>query len=165
VTQTNISEAMSKAVGTEISRSVSFPVSDSDIRKWALATYYPDQPPAKYLGAGPLVAPEEINVLAWAVASQEPADGPVVDDNDPDKTEKLVGVEGPGLKFMLNGGLSVEYGVPIKSGDVITSVRTLGEYTEREGRLGLMLFSRTIDTWTNQDGEFVKRTTGTLIRY
>lgn len=61
--------------------------------------------------------------------------------------------------------MSVEYGVPMRSGDVITSVRRLGEYSERSGRLGLMLFSRTEDTWSNQHGDLVKRGVMTLIRY
>ena len=39
------------------------------------------------------------------------------------------------------------------------------EYTEREGRLGLMLFTTTEDTWTNQRGETVKTSRSTLIRY
>ena len=84
---------------------------------------------------------------------------------NPDMTENQVGIEGPGLQNMLNGGMTVEYGAPVRAGDVITSVRTLGEYAEREGRLGLMLFSTSVDTWTNQDGELVKRSTMTLIRY
>ena len=66
---------------------------------------------------------------------------------------------------MLNGGLSVEYGVRMREGDVITSESSVGEYSERKGRLGLMLFSRSISIWTNQNGEMVKRTAGILIRY
>ena len=83
----------------------------------------------------------------------------------PDATENRLGVDGPGLKRILNGGMSAEYGVPMRSGDVITSVRRLGPYSERSGRLGLMLFSSTEDTWTNQHGDVVKRGVMTLIRY
>jgi len=39
VTESHISEAMRNAVGTEISRSVSYPVGENDIRRWAIATY------------------------------------------------------------------------------------------------------------------------------
>jgi hypothetical protein len=53
----------------------------------------------------------------------------------------------------------------MRPGDVITSVSTIGEYSEREGRLGLMLFSTTLDSWTNQRGETVKTSSNTLIRY
>lgn len=174
MTQSNISEAMRGAVGTEIGRSVSYPVGENDIRRWAVATYWPEEPPARFIDApadgSPMIAPEEFNVMAaaWRPASSERSakaiEKPELTIN-PDMTENQVGIEGPGLKNMLNGGMSVEYGVPIRAGDVITSVRTLGEYAEREGRLGVMLFSTSIDTWTNQDGAFVKRSTMTLIRY
>jgi hypothetical protein len=66
---------------------------------------------------------------------------------------------------MVNGGLEVDYGVRMRPGVVITSTSTLGGYTEREGRLGLMLFTTMQDTWTNQRGETVKTLRNTLIRY
>jgi hypothetical protein len=158
----NISEEMTKALGSELSRSVSFPVSASDIRRWALAVYYPDMPPQKYIDGE--VAPEEFNPFAWLAAASEDKAGDL-EPNDPDRTEKTVGIQGPGLKFMLNGGMEVEYGVPMKPGDVITSVMRLADYTEREGRLGLMLFTVSENTWTNQNDEVVKTTRSTLIRY
>ncbi|MCU1657569.1 MAG: hypothetical protein JWO57_2225 [Pseudonocardiales bacterium] len=169
---TKISAAMHAAVGGEMGRRVSYPVSESDIRRWALAVYYPELPPHEFLDAdyaaktrtGGLVAPQEFNPFAWLVAEH---DGPDVDvdNNNPDRTELLLGIEGPGLQFMLNGGLDVEYGVPMRPGDLITSALTLAEYREREGRLGLMLFTISEDTWTNQNEELVKRTRTTLIRY
>jgi hypothetical protein len=169
---TNISAEMRGAIGREMGRRVSYPVSESDIRRWALAVYYPERPPEEYLDAGVaaktrhhgIVAPQEFNPFAWLAAEER---GPDVDvaGHDPDRTELILGVPGPGLKFQLNGGLEVEYGAPMRPGDVITSVSRLAEYRERPGRLGLMLFSVTEDTWTNQDGETVKRTRNTLIRY
>lgn len=174
MTDSHISEAMRNAVGTETGRSVSYPVGENDIRRWAIATYWPEDPPARFIDApadgSPMVAPEELNVMstAWRSASTETSTQPITSSKagyDPDSTEHQVGIEGPGLTNMLNGGMSVEYGAPIKAGDVVTSVRSLGEYSEREGRLGLMLFSSSVDTWTNQDGDLVKRSTMTLIRY
>jgi hypothetical protein len=85
--------------------------------------------------------------------------------HDPDMMEKTLGITGPGLKFQLNGGMEVEYGVRMHPGDVITSVRRLAEYREREGRLGLMLFTVSEDLWTNQNDELVKTARSTLIRY
>ncbi len=165
--ETHISTAMADAVGSEIGRSRSHPLTDSDIRRWALAVYWPHQPPERFLtppaDGGPLTAPEEINPFAWSAAetwqpSQEPISGP-------DAMENRLGIAGPGLKRILNGGMSVEYGVALRSGDVVTSVKRLGPYSERSGRLGLMLFSTTEDTWTNQDGDVVKHSVMTLIRY
>lgn len=172
--ETTISLAMRQAVGTELVRQVSYPVSESDIRRWAIAAYWPEPPPEEFLSSGAakatshggIVAPEEFNPFAWAVAEHAAAHpASHLEPNDPDTLERTAGVPGPGLRFMLNGGLETEYGVPVRPGDVITSVRRLGPYSERAGRLGLMLFSRTEDTWSNQRGEFVKRVVNTLIRY
>jgi hypothetical protein len=134
--------------------------------------YYPEEPPREYLdGAyakntqyGGVVAPQEFNPFAWAVVEKVEPDVEI-EGNDPDRTEKILGVAPPGLKFQLNGGMEVEYGVPMRPGDVITAVSRLAGYSEREGRLGLMLFTVNEDTWTNQDNEVVKKTRSTLIRY
>jgi hypothetical protein len=171
VPTTVISDDMRKAIGGELSRMVSFPVSESDIRRWAIAVYYPDDPPRMYwdpeYAAGTvyhgIVAPEEFNPFAWMSAS-----GPerrAVGGHNPDMTEQTLGISGPGLKFQLNGGMETEYGVRMRPGDVITSVRRLAEYREREGRHGLMLFTISEDIWTNQNDELVKSAKSTLIRY
>jgi hypothetical protein len=44
-------------------------------------------------------------------------------------------------------------------------VTRLAEYTEREGRLGRMLFTASESEWTNQDGALVKTARMSLIRY
>lgn len=170
---------MRAAVGTELSRRVSFPVSASDIRRWAIAVYWPEPAPAEYLGdpgapAGHpahkpdavMYAPHEFNAFAWAAAeTTSTADAAAVAAAGADRSEVRAGIIGPGLARQLNGGMKVEYGVLMQPGDVITAVTRMGPYSEREGRLGLMLFSATEDIWTNQRGEEVKRTTNTLIRY
>ncbi len=171
---THISSGMQAAVGRRTSRRVSFPISASDIRRWALAVYWPEPPPSLFwderyaattVHEG-IVAPEEFNPFAWMSAEEEKL--PVADTerpNDPDRLERSLGIEGPGLAFQLNGGMEVTYGVRMRPGDVITSEGRLARYTEREGRLGLMLLTVTEDTWTNQRDEMVKRTRSTLIRY
>jgi hypothetical protein len=160
-----VTDAMRAALGTELSRTVSHPVSASDIRRWATAVYWPEPPPARYLSAEP-PAPEDLNPFAWAVAEKSGAASATrLTGNDPDHTEKILGIAGPGLANQLNGGLTITYGTPMHVGDTITSVRTLDGYRERDGRLGRMLFTTTADTWTNQRGELVKRTALTLIRY
>jgi hypothetical protein len=169
---TNISEQMQAAVGSQTGRRVSFPISDSDIRRWAAAVYWPEPPPrlfwdgayAKNTVHGGIVAPEEFNPFAWMVAEHDQP--PVaLEPNDPNRLERLLGIEGPGLQYQLNGGMEVDYGVRMRPGDVITAVGHLAEYREREGRLGLMLFTIGEETWTNQDDQLVKRTRSTQIRY
>jgi hypothetical protein len=164
---------MRAAIGGELGRRVSFPVSESDIRRWAIAVYWPQQPPPLFWDLeyatgtrhGGIVAPEDFNPFAWMSAESSSSRDADIDANDPDRTELLLGIAGPGLKFQLNGGISVEYGERIRPGDVITSVNRLQSYTEREGRLGLMLMTNTEDTWTRADGTLIKRSRATLIRY
>lgn len=174
---TRISPEMRAALDTRISRRVSFPVSASDVRKWALAVYWPDLPPRlfwdeDYAANSPLggiVAPEEFNPFAWMSAEDErhPASDVVAsgDVNDTDRLEQSIGIRGPGLPFQLNGGMEVAYGARMRPGDVITSENRLADYSEREGRLGLMLFTVSEDVWTNQRDEMVRRARFTLIRY
>jgi hypothetical protein len=166
-TTSNVSEAMRGAVGATISRRVSFPVSASDIRKWAIAVYHPHQPPARYwddsASAGRLLAPHEFNPFAWMTA--EPRGFPVIDRLDPDILEKTLGVDGPGLTRQLNGGLEVEYVNDFGVGDVVTAVRVLDGYRERVGRLGRMLFTTVRETWTDQNGTILQVRLQTGIRY
>jgi hypothetical protein len=168
----HISDAMQGIVGREMRRQVSYPVSASDIRRWAIAVYYPEAPPRAFIDlveaaktrAGGVVAPREFNPFAWGVAEFH-GRRLELDANDPDRSEKLLGIEGPGLQFQLNGGIETEYGAFMRPDDVITSVSRIAEYREREGRLGLMLFTVLEDLWTNQDGVAVKRNRLTHIRY
>jgi hypothetical protein len=45
---TYISAEMLAAVGREVQRAVSYPVSESDIRRWAIAVYYPAPAPRRF---------------------------------------------------------------------------------------------------------------------
>jgi hypothetical protein len=172
VTGTHISPQMAAAVGGVLSERVSYPVSDSDIRRWAVAVYFPDRPPREFwdrayaesLPPGGIVAPAEFNPFAWLQAGDAP---PAVrrTSTHPDYVEQRLGIAGPGLQNLLNGGMESEYGAWMRPGDVITSVTRLSEYREARGRLGLMLFTVLEDRWTNQDGALVKLSRDSSIRY
>jgi hypothetical protein len=171
-----ITDDMRALIGRTLETRVSFPVDRSDIRRWAIAAYYPEEPPSRYWdeGAadarGPLVAPLDFNPFAWMAASRV---GPGVEPIDADPgtvrvgaSEHLLGAMPPALFNGLNGGIEVEYGpARIRPGDVITNTASISEYREREGRLGLMLFTTTDNHWVNQHGEHVKTLRMTLIRY
>ena len=169
----HITPQMLDLVGLELRSSTSFPITDSDIRRWAIAVYYPEPAPRLFWDAayaagtahGGIVAPEDFNPFAWL--TQTEAEAGVVDRATAGFVgpEETFGLPAPATTAIINGGTEVDYGVRMRPGDVITSTTTLGEYKEREGRLGLMLFSTNIDTWTNQRGETVKTSRGTLIRY
>lgn len=178
--RTHISDEMRSILGREYNEQISFPISTSDIRRWAIATYYPEPPPRlfwdeKYAATtrfGGIVAPEEFNAFAWMAAS--PA-GLQRDANDPSITHALRtemsiegrhGVKGPGLLNQLNGGGELEYPGPrMRPGDVIRSVTCISDYSEKEGRHGLMLFTTQQNTWTNQNHEVVRISRSVLIRY
>ena len=171
--RTHITPQMRVIIGLELRRSSSFPITDSDIRRWAIAVYYPESAPRLFWDAeyaagtsyGGIVAPEDFNPFAWLTRTE--ADAGVVTRAAGGfvSAEEVLGVEKAATQSLINGGTEVEYGVRMRPGDVITSVTTLAGYSEREGRLGLMLFTMSEDTWTNQRGETVKTSRNTLIRY
>jgi hypothetical protein len=159
---TLVTPAMEHEKGIWGAESVSYPISESDIRKWAIAVYWPETPPRLYWDldyakttrwAG-IVTPEDFNPFAW------PA---------PVRAVKATGAV-PGQQTqrggnVMNGGQVDTFGVRMRPGDVITSRTRLSHWEERQGRNGLTLFSYTETEWRNQDGEFVKRRTSTIIRY
>jgi hypothetical protein len=141
---------------------VSYPISESDVRKWAIASYWPETPPrlfwdpehAKTTRWGGIVAPEDFNPFAWPV--------PV------GKVELAGAIPGQETKpggNVLNGGQVDTFGVRMRPGDVITSRMRLSHWEERQGRNGLTLFNYYETEWRNQKGELVKRRIATIIRY
>jgi hypothetical protein len=171
---TLIRSDMADLIGRPFGRQVSHPVGASDIRRWALAVYYPEPPPAAYLDAqaaanGRLVAPLDMNVFAWGAARTVPTGREIAVDPTSNRIgamEHHLGVEPPDLVRALNGGLSVDYtGVRMRPGDVVTSETIIEHYSERQGRLGTMLVTDTATTWHNQDDEKIKTFRMSLIRY
>ena len=168
-----VTPEMRSIIGRPFQQIVSYPVSTSDIRKWAIAIYYPEVPPrlhwdevyAAATAFGGIVAPEDFNPFAWATADPELAPRQEVLDLDWDYLEKRQGVNGPGLNTMLNGGSQTRYGPRIRPGDVIRSSSHVLSYAEKQGHMGTMLVTVTRSAWTNQRGEIVKETDRTTIRY
>lgn len=160
---TLVTEDMVARKGVWGAERVSPPISESDIRKWAIAVFWPEQPPPIFWDAayatntrwGGIIAPPDFNPFAWPV---EP----------PRRKEKVKAAEGAAPKRRLqvmNGGQVDTYGPPMRPGDVITARNRLRDWEERETRLGLTLFSYSEDEWHNQHGELVKRRVSTMIRY
>lgn len=160
--ETLVTPEMEKAKGVWTAERVSYPVSASDIRKWAIAVYWGETPPRIFWDAdyarttrwGGIIAPEDFNPFAWEVPLEQ---------------RKPAGAL-PGQKVekggnILNGGRTVTHGAPIRPGDVITSRSRLQGWEERQGRHGLTLYSYTETQWTNQSGEIVRTTISTGIRY
>jgi len=140
---------------------VSYPVDASDIRRWAQAVYYPATAPAEFHDAaaaaggpwGGVTAARDFNPFAW-VEAYHPEAYPWM---------RGVGSE-PGTR-VLNGGQRNLSFAPIRPGDVITSVATLVDAFEKEGKLGAMMFLVDESRWTNQDGALVRIGIRTSIYY
>jgi len=156
---TLISPAMEDAKGKWGEPRHSPPISLSDIRKWAIATWWPETPPeihwdeayAKSTRWGGIIAPPDFNPFAWPVKRLAP----------PAAAQPVSGVRLTGM----NGGQTDSFGVPMRPGDVISARSRLRDFNERQGRFGLMLYTFTETEWTNQDGAFVRRRISTSIRY
>jgi hypothetical protein len=157
---TYITDDMRHMLQVERDVMISPPVSESDIRKWAIAVYWPETPPRQFWDAdyarnsrwGSIVAPHEFNPFAWPIERREAT-----------RLGGAIGKE-PGQR-VLNGGSDIRYYAPIRPGDVIRSGIKLVDVYEKTGRLGLMLFMINDITWTNQRGELVKVERKTNIRY
>ncbi|GAT14640.1 FAS1-like dehydratase domain-containing protein [Mycolicibacterium thermoresistibile] len=140
----------------------SFPIDRSDIRRWAIATYWPEEPPrlywdeeyAKTTRWGGLIAPADFNPFAWPVTRGD--DGP---------SALVMPAPGEPGQRMLNGGVAFQYGVPMRPGDVIRGRWRIKDATERAGRLGQMLYIRLERQLHNQHDEWVRTRVDTLIRY
>lgn len=147
--------------GVWVDGQTSFPVSESDIRKWAISSYWPDEPPklfwdqeyAKSTRWDGIIAPQDFNPFAWPIKRPAGQTGPAR--------------SGPGGVALtgMNGGQVDTYGTPQRPGDVITSRSRLKGWTEAQTRLGLTMFIETEIEWRNQDDELVKRRISTAIRY
>jgi acyl dehydratase len=137
------------------------PIAPSDIRRWAIATYWPETPPAIYWDEdyaktttwGGIIAPKDFNPFAWPVRRAGPATGQPAPRAD-------------GLRLTnMNGGQTDTFGVPMRPGDRITTRSRLADFNERQGRFGLMLYRFNETEWTNQKGEFVRTRISTAIIY
>ncbi|OJZ76378.1 hypothetical protein BRW65_01655 [Mycobacterium paraffinicum] len=157
-----ISERLRTAVGVwRTDGPPSFPIDRSDIRRWAIATYWPQEPPRLYWDEafarttrwGGIIAPDDFNPFAWPVPRAEVG---------PPLHRALPGEAG---QRMLNGGVEFAFAQPMRPGDVITSRTRVKDLNEREGRFGLMLYIRLERELRNQRDELVRNRIDTVIRY
>jgi hypothetical protein len=156
--KTLITKDLQAAKGKWGQTSYSPPVSASDIRKWAIATHWPEVPPPIYwdetYASGTrwdgIIAPRDFNPFAWPVS--------------PPPVALLHGPEGVSLTS-LNGGQRETYGVAQRPGDVISERGRIHDFNERQGRFGLMLYVDVETEWSNQAGAFVRRRISTYVRY
>jgi acyl dehydratase len=70
-----------------------------------------------------------------------------------------------GLENVLDGGSEWSYFNPVYPGDCITAITTILDLTERDGRLGRMVFVANETVYTNQFEQVVAKQRSTIIRY
>lgn len=149
-------EEVKTTVGRELHRVTSPPVSLSDIRKHAIAVYWPETPPrlfwdeeyARQTSWGGIVAPEDFNPFAWPIEGSG---------------RYPCGIDIPDTARTFNGGSEAAYFAPIHPGDTITAAETMVDVYQRTGRTGRLLFLVSETRWTNQQGELVKTQRGTRV--
>ena len=162
---TLITQALRDSLNVWSEPLVSHPVDKSDLRKWAIAVYWPETPPPIFWDAayaastrwGGIIAPPDFNPFAWPIVEARP---------EPAEAPKAAADKAPGRKLRgMNGGQVETYGVPMRPGDVITARNRLRDWEERQTRLGHTLFTYSELEWRNQHDELIKRRVSTAIRY
>ncbi|MHB8577839.1 MAG: FAS1-like dehydratase domain-containing protein [Dehalococcoidia bacterium] len=159
-TATLVTDAMKERQSVWSPERVAPPIALSDIRKWAIAVYWPEKPPPLYWDEeyargtrwGGIIAPQDFNPFAWPVEREIP----------PERATPRGG--GVGTRGM-NGGQTETFFKPMRPGDVIRARTRLRNWEEAQTRLGHTLFTYTETEWLNQHDELVKRRISTGIRY
>jgi hypothetical protein len=159
-TTTMVTPEMEQFKGVWVNEEVSLPVTESDIRRWAIAVYWPHKPPPLFWDSayaattkwGGIVAPEDFSPFAWPVPTGEAVN----------PSARLPGFLG---RVVLNGGQTDTYGVRIRPGDVISTRTCLSDWEEKEAKSGRKLFSYYRAEWRNQNGELVRTRVATTIQF
>jgi acyl dehydratase len=126
-------------------------VDANDIRRWAIATHWPEPPPPAFVDEATadasrwhgLVAPRDLDPFAWCPT--RPWGGSWL---------RGMGSE-PGRRI-LNGGQRSLYFAPIRPGDEITGVCRLVDAIEKDMKMGPTTVFTTEQRWTNQRDELVR---------
>jgi hypothetical protein len=169
---TMITDDMLSIVGEVMSTSTAYPIAASDIRKWAMALYYPEIPPKLFWDDdyaattrwGGIIAPDEFNPFGAAWMSKDPPPG--VRPARHGGFESVFGIDPPEYRAVLQAKVTARYGmVRMRPGDVIQSTSRITSYYERQGRMGLQLYTVVSAENRNQDDEWVKTLDTEFVRY
>jgi hypothetical protein len=177
--ETLITEEMRAVVGKTMREMTSFPIAASDIRRWALAVYYPGLPPRLYWDEdyaattrwGGIVAPQEFNPFgaAWMAKDPPPTTTAATSAGSTGRSgdfESVLGVSPPPYRAVLQSQVIATYsGIRMRPGDVIRSESCISAYFERQGKMGLQLYTTVSDNFYNPRGEWIKRLDTIYLRY
>ncbi len=177
--ETLITDEMLGLIGKTMKVMTSYPIAASDIRKWAIAVYFPEVPPRLYWDEdyaadtrwGGIIAPQEFNPFGAAWMAQDPppkatAATSVGSHGRSGDFESALGVSPPPYRAVLQSQVIAAYsGVRMRPGDVIRSESSITEYFERQGKMGLQLYTTVSDNLYNQRDEWIKRLDTIFVRY
>jgi len=158
-----VTEGMRRAVGVWDEWSAwSAPIRDSDIRRWALAVYWPEPPPRRFwderfaasTATGELVAPEEFNPFAWPAPRTANAARRAAPDRQPDPRA---------VRGRVNGGCRATYGVAMRPDDCVRRRVRLHTWRTTSSARGPLLIVEYEHEWRNQRDEVVRVAVYTLI--
>jgi hypothetical protein len=133
----------------------------SDIRRWAMAVYWPERPPriywdedyARATRRGGIVAPVEFNPFAWSLPSVSRG------------ATTRAGAESSDVvgSRRVNGRCRMRFGVRMRPGDRVRRRSCLDGWTVKKGRTGELLLVDFVHEWRNDRDEPVRDATFTLI--
>jgi hypothetical protein len=144
----------------------SAPIRDSDIRRWALAVYWPETPPRRFWDlasaratrAGGITAPEDFNPFAWP-APEPGLEGRAREPRTDRRPDPQM------VRGRVNGGIDVTYGVAMRPGDRVRRRVRLGGWRIAESRRGPLLLVDYEHEWRNQSDELVRHAVYTLVHW
>jgi hypothetical protein len=135
----------------------SAPIATSDIRRWAIAVYWPRTPPRLYWDEdyaastrwGGIVAPVEFNPFAWSI--------------EPGPSRRELDGHTEHQSRRVNGGSRIRFGAAMRPGDRIEARSMLVEWRAKRGASGDLLFVDFRHQWRNQEGVTVRDAVHTLV--
>lgn len=151
-------------------------IADSDIRRWSIAVYWPEPPPALFWDAtqasttrwGGVVAPEDFNPFAWPLIGRQSAAGSDAMDEFglPVPTRRRAGPAAGDVPIGgMNAGREDWYHARMRPGDAISSRSRLADWELKTTRFGPSLFATIESEWHNQHSELVRVRRQSTLRY
>lgn len=151
-------------------------IADADIRRWSIAVYWPEPPPAVFWDAalagstrwGGIVAPEDSNPFAWPVDRRGAGStaGAMDEFGLPTPTRRR---DGPATSEPSIGGMNAGredfFHARMRPGDAISSRSRLAGWEVKTTRFGPSLFATIESEWHNQHGELVRLRRQSTLRY
>ena len=176
-----VTPEMHEHLGRWFEDEVSLAITATEIRRWAIAVYWPEMPPrlfwdesyARSTRWGGIVAPEDFNPFAWPL--DEPSRRRRVDAGvggllldrhgipQPARGRTLL----PGVPVVggMNAGRRDEFGERMRPGDSVSSRTRLADWTVAGTRFGATLFASLEIEWRNQDRALVRLRGQSFMRY